>query len=139
MALARLRRPALILAICFAGSFAFAFFFDAVLQRSLPLTDEGYQLRGLALFADPFVLYGSILCATVAALIAFPIALHCLKSRKLLTCSVFVGGIVLAEIMLVTPFWGWPGLFGSFQALIAALLFCKFTKTTMFIEPSTKT
>src|SRR5437773_901302 len=108
MATDGLRRPLLILFICFAASFGCAFVFVAMLQFSLPPTDAAYG-KGSGIFSDPFVLGGLIIWATIAAVIAFPIAWYCLKRRKVLVCSTFVVGIVLAEIMLVTPFWGWQG------------------------------
>src|SRR5258708_23100736 len=137
MALGRLWRPLHILTICFAAAFGCAFVFAAMLQFSLPPTDAAYG-KGSGIFSDPFVLGGLIIWASIAALISFPIAWYCLKRRKLLKCSVFVVGIVLAEIMIVTPFWGWRGFLGSFPALIAALLFCKFTKSRRFAEHSTE-
>ena len=133
MALGRLWRPLHILTICFEAAFGCAFVFVAMLELSLPPTDAAYG-KGLAIFVDPFVICGMIFYATIAALIAFPIARFCLKGRRLLTCSLFVVGIVLAEVVVVTPFWGWGGFVGSFPALIGALLFCKLTKSKVFTD-----
>src|SRR5205823_644604 len=88
MVIARMRRPLLVLLTCAGATFGCAFVFVVVLEFSLPPTDAAHG-QGLAIFLDPFVIFGMIFYASIAALISFPLAWYCLKGRKLLTCSVY--------------------------------------------------
>src|SRR5712692_9680366 len=133
MAIPRMRRTLVILLICFGAAFICAFVFIILFELSLPPSDAAYG-KGLSIFLDPFVLFGSITYATVAALIAFPIALFCLRGRKLLSSSVFLTAVVLLEIALVTPFKGWRAFHYSFPALVGALLVCRYSKYKIFAD-----
>ncbi len=129
-----LMRALAILGLCIGAAFICAFVFVAMLQLSLPLSDGAYGIPFPRIFSDPFVLWVSISGAIVVGLISFPFAYFTIRKLRLLTTTLFVFGVVLGEIVLVTPFWAWLGLYGSIPVLAGALLVCRFSGWRIFVR-----
>jgi len=125
-------RAMTILALCMGAAFACAFVFVVMLKFSLSPSDEAYGLPWSRWFSDPFVFFGAIEGAVFFGLLSFPFVYFSIRKLRLLTSTLFVFGLVLGEIVLVTPFAGWLGLFGSGPALAGALLICRFSGWRMF-------
>jgi hypothetical protein len=124
--MARFRREMMIFALCLGAAFVCAFAFVAMLQLSLPPTDLDYGRLSLSgLLADHIMLDESLLGGFIFGCMSFPFAYFSLRDLRLLTTAPFVFGAVLAEIVLITPFFGWPGFFGAVPTLAWALLFCR--------------
>jgi len=98
-----------------------------MLKLSLSPSDWAYHQSMSATFADPFVFHGAIDGAVFCGLLSFPFVYYALRTLRLLTAAPFVLGVVLGEILAVTPFVGWFGFFGALPALAGALLVCKFS------------
>jgi|SRR5665213_622454 len=109
----------------FAGSFLSAIIFVAALRWSVPPTDQAHEQTLFQTLSDPFVLTIMSFVAGISAIVVFPILYFCLKGKKLRIALPIVFGSVLLEIILVTPFAGNLGWFGSYSALVGALFFCR--------------
>ncbi len=107
-----------------AGAFVVANFI------SLPPSDLAYH-QPLSLI-DPFVLTVAATFATIAGLLAFPIALFCVWQRDLRRCSLFVVGLTVAFILCATLIDKRAGLYGGPLVALAASLFCRFSSLAFF-------
>jgi len=112
-----------------AGAFLCALVFLVVLQLNWAPTGEDILTK---VFSNPFVGGVATLFAGAPALVAFPFAYFCLRQRNLVTCSIFVFSVVLLEIAAATKLGDWLGFFGSFPALLVALLICRFSGLRVF-------
>ncbi|HEV2396839.1 MAG TPA: hypothetical protein VGS27_07860 [Candidatus Sulfotelmatobacter sp.] len=113
--------------LCIGAALVCAFAFVAMLHFSLPPSDSAYGLSIAELLSDPFVFSGAIYGGVVCGVLSFPFAYFSTRNRRLLNSTLFVFGVVLAEILLVTPFAGWGGLVGSVPALGFGLLVCQYS------------
>jgi hypothetical protein len=118
--------------LSFAGAVISAALFVAVLQRSLPPTDAAYGQSLISGLWDPFVIGCIVLSATVSALLTIPVAYFCLRGRQILPCAALAFLCVAIEIVVVTPWFGYAGWFGSYAALLAALIYCRSSKRWLF-------
>lgn len=121
-----------ILALCLGAAFVCAFAFLVMLRYSLPPTDEAYGAPLSQLFSDPFVFFGAVLGAVFFGLVSFPFAYLAVRKARLAPAALFVFGAVLGEILFVTPFLRWGGLFGAVPALAVALSVCRFSRWRIF-------
>ena len=129
----RLGFPALVLVLSVLSAYFCAAVFVAALQLSLPRTDSAYGQPLSATFADPFVLTVAGMWASLAGLVAFPIALFCLNRRDPIRCGVFVVGLTVLFIAGATVLDPRLGLFGSPLVAVAGLLFCRFSGVQFFL------
>jgi len=114
-----------VLGLCIGAALVCAFVFVAMLHFSLPPSDGAYGLSIAELLSDPFVFSGAIYGGVVCGVLLFPFAYFSTRNRRLLNSTLLVFGVVLAEILLITPFAGWGGLVGSIPALGFGLLVCQ--------------
>jgi hypothetical protein len=121
-----------VLALCLGAAFVCAFVYVATLRYSLPRTDTAYGASLSQVFSDPFVSVVAAFGAILFGLVAFPFAYFTVRNRRLAPAALFIFGMVLAEILLVTPFWGWFGLFGALPSFAVALLVCRFSHWRIF-------
>jgi hypothetical protein len=121
-----------IAALSFSSALICGILFFAVLSRSLPPSDGAYGQPLLSIFWDPFVMGGIFLNAGISGLIAIPLAYYLLRNRRILTCGIFAFLVVGLEVVLVTPWLGPVGWFGAYLALVAALMFCRFSTLPIF-------
>src|SRR5208282_6582899 len=112
-----------------------AFAFVVMLQFSLPPSDGAYGIPMRQLFSDPLVFFGAIYGGTVCGVVSFPFAYFAVRNRRLLTSALFIFGVVILEILFVTPFAGWVGLVGSVPALSVSVLVCRFSWWKWFVQP----
>lgn len=125
-------RPLKILALCLGAALVCAFAFVVMLRFSLPPTDEAYGAPLSQLFSDPFVFFGAVYGGVFFGLVSFPFAYLAVRKARLAPASLFTFGAVLGEILFVTPFLGWVGLFGAVPALATALFICRFSRWQIF-------
>jgi hypothetical protein len=124
--------PALVLTLTMLSAYLCAVALVAAQHLSLPRTDMAHGQSLGATFSDPFVLTIAGTGATIAGLIAFPIALFCLQRRALVRCGVFVIGLTLLFIIGATTLVPRLGLVGAPVVAFAALLFCRFSDFEFF-------
>jgi hypothetical protein len=110
-----------ILGLCIGAAFVCACVFLCMLWFSLPPDDAAYHAAPLAALTDPFFLSGAILVAVLVGLISFPFVYFTVSGLRLLTTVGFIVGVVLAEIVVITPFDRRLGLIGSLPALALGL------------------
>ncbi len=103
--------PLKLLAICFVLSFVFATMWVVVMTWTLPSTDGAY---GMAPFGNPLVFPVMSIFASIVAIIVYPFTYVALRDRALPRALTILTAIVIAEILLVTPFNAFLGLLGSF-------------------------
>jgi hypothetical protein len=113
---ATLGRALTIFVFCIVAAFVCAFAFVLLLQRSLPPSDSAYGLPLSRVFSNPFVSGGAVEGAIVFGVTSVPFMYIALPQRRFLKGAFIVFVVVLSEILLVTPFFGWLGLFGSLPA-----------------------
>jgi hypothetical protein len=116
-----------IFGLCIGAALICAFVFVVMLQFSLPPSDGAYGLPIAKWLSDPFVFFGALYGGAVCGVLSFPFAYFGTLHRRLLTSALFVLGVVITEIVLVTPFAGWGGLVGSIPALAFGLLICQYS------------
>ncbi len=122
--------PVLLLSLLSAYLCAAAFIIS--LQLSLPRTDLAYGQSLRQAFSDPFVVSLATTGATVAGLVAFPIALFCFRDRNLVRCGLLVVGLTVAFLLLTATLLPSISLAGAPLVALAALLFCRFTRLPYF-------
>jgi hypothetical protein len=105
-----------ILTFCMASAFVCAFAFVLLFQRSLPPSDRAYGLPLLRVFSDPLVSGGAVYGAILFGIASFPFMLIALPKQRYLSGAFIVLAVVLCEIVVVTPFFGWFGFIGSMPA-----------------------
>ena len=113
--------------LCIGAASICAFVFVVMLHFSLPPSDGAYGLSIAELLSDPFVFFGALYGGAICGVLSFPFAYLGPLHRRLFTSALFVFGVVITEIVLVTPFAGWGGLVGSIPALGFGLLICQFS------------
>ena len=123
-----------IFGICIGAALVCAFGFVVMLHFSLPPSDEAYGILAFRLFSDPLVFLGAVCGAIIFGAFTFPFAYFAVRDRRLMTSALFVFGVVLAEILLVTPFAGWRGLVGCVPALAVGLVLCRFSGWRWFAQ-----
>jgi len=128
----RLLLPLIALPICLLSAYLCAAVYVVALALSLPPTDLAHGQQLATVLSDPFVRVIAAFFATVAGLVAFPIALFCLWHRHLLRCSLFVVGLTVLYIAFATPVAAPLGLIGSPLVALASLLFCRATDAAYF-------
>jgi hypothetical protein len=62
--------------------------------------------------------------AIASAILAFPFVYLAVRHRRLGRCFLIMLGVVLLEIVVVTPLLGMLGFLGAFPALALALVLC---------------
>jgi len=125
---ADLWRIPLVIVLSMLGSYVCALAFIAVLQWSLPPTNEAYG-QGLAgTLDDPFVRIIAIGWANASGVLVSVVAFFALRGRNLLACFAIALACVLTEIAVVTHFLGGLGFPGAFIALVGALIWCRRSK-----------
>src|SRR5262249_38697132 len=122
----------LVLALSVLSAYICAGAFVATQHLTLPRTDLAYGQSLGATVSDPFVLTIASTVATVAGLVAFPIALFCLKRRDLIRSGAFVVGLTVLFIVGATILVPPVGLVGAPVIALAALLFCRFSRLEFF-------
>jgi len=122
----------LVLLLSVLSAYLCAAAFLVTLQLSLPRTDLAYGQPLSRAFSDPFVPAVAAPVATVAGLIAFPVALVCLRRRHLVRCGVLVIGLTLVFLVGATMFLPPVGLVGAPVVTLASLLFCRFGGLSYF-------
>jgi hypothetical protein len=127
-----------IFGLCIGAALVCALVFVVMLHFSLPPSDGAYGIPVTQLFTDPFVFFGALYVGTFLGILSFPFAYFAIRNRRLLTSALFVFGVVLTEILLVTPFAGWVGFVGSVPALGAGLLVCRFSGSRWFAQTEIK-
>ncbi len=128
----RLLLPLIALPISLFSAYLCAAVYIVALYLSLPPTDLAHGQPLTALLSDPFVRVIAAFFATVAGLVAFPIATYCLWHRHILRCSLFVVGLTVLYIACATPIAAPLGLIGSPLVALVSLLFCRFTDAAYF-------
>jgi hypothetical protein len=129
-----LMRGLKVFCLCIGAALVCAFVFVVMLHFSLPPSDGAYGIPITQLFADPFVFVGAMYGGTFLGVLSSPFAFFAVRNRRLLRSTLFIFGVVIVEIMLITPFAGWGGLVGSVPALIVGLLVCRFSGWNWFVQ-----
>jgi hypothetical protein len=106
-----------------------------MLSFSLPTSDAAYGVPFAAL-TDPFFLSGAILVGAGIGVISFPFVYFTVRRLRLLTTAAFIFGVVVAEIVVMTPFDRFLGLVGSAPALALALCLVRFSGWRLFHWPA---
>jgi len=123
---------AVFLPIGFLGAFLTAFTFIAVIQLTLPATDEAYGHGIFGALADPFVTAIATPVALVAGALATPLLYFCLRRRRLTVALPIVFGSVLIAVLVTTPLSHLFGLFSSFAALVISSIVCTRIQATSY-------
>jgi len=113
------------------GALYCAILFVVFLVARMTKNDDVLNLPIVILF-DPFVWTLAVPIAVLSGLAVFPVVYFCVYNRNFDACAMFILGVTLAEIAVVTLFWRHYGWFGAYVALIAASLFCRFSGLRMF-------
>ena len=111
-------RPIVVLVLSFVLAFVFAITWVITMTLTLPPTDGAY---GQAPFEDPLVSPIMSTFATIAAVIVFPFLYFALRDRPLPKSLGILVGVVILEIIVVTPFDAGLGFIGSFVAFAFGL------------------
>jgi hypothetical protein len=131
-----LKRALIIFVLSMGAALICAFVFVVMLQFSLPPSDWAYHTPVSRLFSDPFVFFGAIYGGIFFGIISFPFSYLAVRDLRLMAPALFIFGTVLCEILMITPFAGWLGLFGSVPTLVIALLICRFSGWQIFLRRS---
>ena len=83
-----------------------------MLRLGLPPTDGAHGLFLSKFLSEPFTLDFALIGAVFFGCVSFPFAYFALRDLRRVIAGPFVLGAVLLEIVLVTLFWSWAGLFG---------------------------
>jgi len=123
--------------VCLGGALACALVFVVMLRFSLSPSDAAYGIPIAQLFSDPLVFLTAVCGAIVSAVVVFPFAYFAVRDRQLSASALFVFGVVVIEILSVTPFAGWRGLVGCVPALILGLAVCRLSGWRWFAQTKT--
>jgi hypothetical protein len=125
-------RALTILGLCITAAFVCASAFLVTLGFNLPPADAAYGRPPFAVLTDPFFMSAAMLVSIVVGLVSFPFVYFTVRDLPLRTTAPFLCGIVLLEIVTVTPFSPRLGLGGSAPSLVLALLIARFSRWPMF-------
>lgn len=125
-------RALAILGLCVGAAFVCACFFLCMLWFTLSPDDAAYDGPPFAALIDPFFLSGAIAVSVLIGLIFFPFVYFTVRRLRLRTTAAFIVGIVLAEILIITPLDRRLGLVGSLPALALALCVVRFSGWRLF-------
>ena len=119
-----------ILGLCVGAAIVCACVFLCMVWFSLPPSDAAYH--ELAALTDPFFLSGAILVGSLIGVISFPFVYFTVRRLRLRTTAAFIFGVVLAAILVMTPFDRRLGMVGSLAALALALAVVRFSGWRLF-------
>ena len=125
-------RALAILGLCIGAAFVCACVFLCTVWFSLEPSDAAYHAPPGAALMDPFFLSGAIVVAVFIGLISFPFVYFTVRGFRLHTTAAFIFGIVLAEIVIVTPFDRRLGMVGAVAALALSLCVVRFSGWRLF-------
>jgi hypothetical protein len=125
-------RALAILGLSTGAAFVCACVFLCMLWFTLPPDDAAYHGPPFAALIDPFFLSGAIWMALLIGIVSFPFVYFTLRGLRLRTTATFIFGIVLAEIVIVTPFDRRLGMVGAVAALALALCVVRFSGWRLF-------
>ena len=125
-------RALAILGLCIGAAIVCACVFLCMVWFGLPPSDAAYHAAPFAALTDPFFLSGAILVGGLIGVISFPFVYFTVRRLRLLTTAAFIFGIVLAEIVIMTPFDRRLGMVGSLLALALALAVVRFSGWRLF-------
>lgn len=117
------------LLLAVALSFLFALTWVVMMTLTLSPTDMAY---GQAPFEDPLVFPIMSMFAGVAACFTYPFLYFALRDRPFPKAPAILAGIVMAEILLVTPFYASLSFLGSFVAYFVGLVVARENTVPMF-------
>lgn len=106
------------LVVAFGLAFAFAILWVMVMTLTLPRSDAAY---GAMPFSDPLVFAAMSIVASIAAIITFPFLYFTLRDRMFPHAFIILAGVVVIEIVVVTPLHAPYGFLGSFMAYVMGL------------------
>jgi hypothetical protein len=129
-------RALAILGLCIGAAFMCACVFLFMVWFSLPPSDAAYHSPPFVFLMDPFFVSGMIVAAVFVGLISFPFVYFAVRRLRLLTAAAFILGIVLAEIVVMTPFDRRVGFVGSLPALALALCIVRLSRWRLFRPPA---
>jgi hypothetical protein len=115
---------AVFLFVGFIGAFVTAFTFIAVIQLTLPPTDEAYGQSIFGTLRNPFVRAIATPVALVSGALASPLLYFCLRHRRLVVALPIVFGSVVVAVAVTTPLDQLFGLFSAFVALVVSCIVC---------------
>ncbi len=124
--------PLLILLICLVLAFLFAISWVIVMTLTLPSTDGAF---GQAPFEDPLVFPIMSIITSISTLAVYPFTYLSLRDRRLSKTLLILVGIVLTEIVFITPFNALAGFLGSFVAYAVALVVARHMSAENCAEP----
>ena len=116
-------RALTILGLCIGAAIVCAYVFLCMVWFSLPPSDAAYH--EVAALTDPFFLSGAILVGGLIGVISFPFVYFTVRRLRLLTTAAFIFGIVLAEIVIMTPLDRRLGMVGLTACACAGISRCQ--------------
>ncbi len=111
--------PVTMLVLSFVLAFVFAITWVITMTLSLSPTDLAY---GKGPFEEPLIFPIMSMLASVAALITYPFLYYLLRDRQLPKALSILTGIVMTEIVLITPMEAGLGFLGAFVVYIVGLI-----------------
>jgi hypothetical protein len=117
-------RAILVFTLCICAAFTCALTFAILAVSNLPPGDWAYDYSIARKLSDPFLYNGIIDGGIFFGLISFPFVYFTTRNRQLKSTAPAIFGIVIGEIILITPIARMANLFGAPVALAAALLMC---------------
>ena len=112
------------------GGFVTAFAFIAVIQFTLPPSDEAYGQGLIATLRDPFVRTIATPVALLSGVLASPLLFFCLRRRRLTVALPIIFVSVILAVALTTPFSQLLGLFSAYAALLLSCIVCARIRVT---------
>ncbi len=110
------------------GAYTCALAYIAVLQWSLPPTDQAFGQDLSETLHDPFVWNTAVWFANAAGLAVWIPAFFAVRGRNLIVCFAVALASAIAEIAVVTPFLGPFAILGALLAITGALIWCRRSK-----------
>lgn len=117
--------------MAFGLSFAFAVLWVVVMTLTLPPSDGAH---GTTPFSDPLVFPVMSIFASIAAIITFPFLYFTLRDREFPRAICILAGVVVIEIVIVTPLHAPYGFLGSFAAYFVGLYLAR-RHSPALVEP----
>lgn len=136
-----MRRPALnsvgyaLMVFVFSMSAAFVCAFTAgyLLQLSLPPSDGAYGIPLSKVYDDQLMLFSTAASALIGGIASLPFMYVAPPQRRFFPGALIVFTAVLAEVVSITPLFGWVGVFGAIPTFLLtwALVWSQANRSSM--------
>lgn len=108
----------LVFSFSMSAAFVCAFTAGFLLQLSLPPGDGAYGTPLSKVYDDQLMLFSTATTAVIGGIASLPFMYVAPPKHRFFPGAFIVFAAVLGEMVLITPFFGWVGVFGAIPTFL---------------------